>query len=131
MSDPGQQVKQKSAETMWLVFAKQQPPASFHLIRANSGIWWGKASTESHALALVTQLHQAGISAWFKYEADMPTRLSKSSAEARNRDFSEYRTNFRNPVPAVEIRLDPNRDRSSGRRNYAQIYAPHVADVGT
>jgi hypothetical protein len=101
---------------------------SWRFSRAKSGIFYRHFALEHQARAVLDWLiDRKNIKAWIAYEADLPKRESHALRREREREFSDYKTSFRKPVPAISIALDPNRDRSSGRRTYASYYA----DVGT
>ena len=102
--------------------------------RSRSGLWWRKTATEAVAIEVVTRLRTAGLDAWHKYEADMPVRETRAQKRAREQNFREHQRDSKPALKAPVITLDPNRDRSSGRRTYAEYRETDLAprlNVGT
>lgn len=116
--------RQAEISACWLVFAKAGPIslASFGLVRSRGGTWYRRVDDEAQARHICRRIAALNINSWVAYEADLPQKLSSALRHMQTADFTEYRKHWTaRPLPAVQITAPPDRDRSSGRKNYDQV----------
>lgn len=110
-------------DALWLVFARPREGydlSRFGMSRARSRLWYRRCGREEDAQGVAAELQLMGLTAWVKYEADLPIRPSRLVEQSRKREFENYKTTFRAEPAALAVALPPDRDRSSGRRSYAE-----------
>lgn len=117
------QVTIERQEALWLVFARPRDGydlSRFGMSRARSRLWYRRCGLEDEARGVAADVRLMGLTVWVKYEADLPIRSPRLVERSRKREFEAYKTTFRAEPAAVAVALPPDRDRSSGRRSYAE-----------
>lgn len=114
----------------WLVLAFSEPPLNLRMARSRKGTcWWRRVSLKSQVDAITAILDRTSIRWKAEYTDRASIERSRIVQQVREREFKAYQRELTS-APGILIKLDPNRDRSSGRQTYAEYRGNPSREAG-
>jgi hypothetical protein len=116
--------------------AFRKPPENNGFVRSKKrSSWWRRVQSEAQADYVRTWLDHRGIPYSVQFidlaEVERKRELNRAAARHRAREDATIKV-VSGPMPsAVVIPLNPDRNRSGGRRSYAEHRKSDLSEVGT